>query len=278
MNFGKLWCASFWLVSIKFGTADDIVVNSTVEPTWSSLNFIIPVDMPYNYIWSLCNELSTYYCLNAFVTEDDVYNPAFQIQTISGAIFINDPVLSSHLIKLKRFVREECYDLFGSVYENHNHFVVREGCCQGQYYYYFTYGYRDALLTPNEYLTKLFDYSEEGKQLNYILSFYEPDCHVNIITKIGFGIGELKRENHRSGLRDEHHGVPYLLKVGDGWTPRIPYGNPVDFITFSWFKTNVMCPDQPWICRNQSSSSTKRVVKLWKRLFGRRINDPSLRH
>ena len=252
MNLVIVWFASFWLFSINFGATYDIVVNSTVNPTWSSLKFLIPVNIPYNYVWSLCNKLSSYYCLTTFVTEEGIYNPAFQVRAISGSFIASDS-FGSHLNMLKRFVKEECVDLFEPVYAKHNHFLRREGCCQGQCFYYFRYGYRGAFLSPKEYLTKLFDYSEEGKQLNYILSFHDSDCHVNIITKIGFGIGELKRESHRSGLRDQRQGIPYLLKVGVEWTPRIPFENPADFITFSWFKTNVMCPDQPWICQNQRS-------------------------
>ena len=277
MIINILWFVFFWLGSVKLGAASGIVINSTVNPVRSSLNFLIPIAVPFNHYWPLCKKRSKYYCLTAFVTEEDIYNPAFHVRTISGDVVASE-LFGSHLNMLKRFVREECDDLFESVYEDHNHFVVSEGCCQGQYFYYFTYGFREALLTPMEYLTKLFDYSEEDKQLNYILSFYEPGCHANIITKIGFGIGELKRDNHGNGFRDERHGIPYLLKVGDNWTPRIPYENPIDFITFSWFKSNVMCPDQPWICQNQRNSSIKRVVEWWQRFFRYRRNYTNLIH
>ena len=279
MNLVILWLASFWLIGVKFGTADDIVVNSTVVPAWSSLKFLIPFDVPHNYFWALCRVYSIYYCLDAFVTEREGThnNPAFEVRNFFQGLIPSDPV-ASRLKKLKRFIRDECDDLFVSKYEHHNYFVLTEGCCQGQYYYYFTYGYRDALLTPLEYISKLFDYSAEGKQLNYILSYYDPSCEANIITKIGFGIGELKRANHRSGFRDERQGIPYLLKVGDRWTPKIPYENPVDFITFSWFKTNVMCSDQPWICGSQRNSSPKGVMRWWQRIFGRRRNYSNLGH
>ena len=107
-------------------------------------------------------------------------------------------------------------------------------------------------------MAKLFDYSEEGKHLNYILSYYDHKCQVNIITELGFGIGALRRANHMRGMIDERRGIPYMLKIGHEWTTRIPYENPGDFVTFSWFKTNVVCPDQPWICGNQNNSSSSR--------------------
>ena len=90
--------------------------------------------------------------------------------------------------------------------------------------------------------------SVEGKRLNYLLSFYLPECGVNSISKIGFGMGALKRENHRSGSTDFLPGAPYQLKIGDQWSPKIPYENPKEFLTFEWFKSYVMCKDQPWIC------------------------------
>ena len=59
-------------------------------------------------------------------------------------------------------------------------------------------------------------------------------------------------------------GAPYILKVGQSWTPRIPYENPEHFITFRWFKKNIICADQPWIC-----GLDKRKTTWWEYLFGR---------
>ena len=176
--------------------------------------------------------------------------------------------------KLKAYVMEECDRLFEPIYEQLNHFIFKEGCCEGQFYYYLTYGFKEAMHTPTEYIERLFDYSEEGKHLNYILSYYNSKCQVNIITEIGFGMGTLKRANHRRGLKDQVQGVPYMLKVGHEWTSRIPYENPGDFVSFSWFKMNVICPDQPWICGNRHSSSSKR--SWWQRFFRRGRNQPLL--
>ena len=123
---------------------------------------------------------------------------------------------------------------------------------QGQNYYYFNNGYRDALLTPREYLNKLTDYSEEHKRLNYIQSYFSSECSTNIIAKIGFGTGILVRLNVSDVTRFEKHGAPYQLKLGLHWSPRIPYENPGQFLTFRWFKNKVICKDQSWICNNQN--------------------------
>ena len=140
---------------------------------------------------------------------------------------------------------------------------------QGQNYHYFNYGYRDALLTPKEYLTKLTDYSEEDKRLNYIKSYFSADCRTNIIAKIGFGTGTLKRMNVSDVIRHEHHGAPYQLKVGHNWSARIPYENPDQFLTFRWFKNKVICKDHSWICSHESSN------KNWFAGWGEQISQDS---
>ena len=112
------------------------------------------------------------------------------------------------------------------------------------------------LVTPKEYLDKLTDYKDDNKQLNLIWAYYLPDCAINIITKVGFGTGILKRFNYNSdtGKQMAMAGVPYQLRVGySNWTPPLPYQDPGDFLTFRWFKLNIMCQDQPWICYNEET-------------------------
>ena len=71
---------TYLLSSIKLGLAVDLVVNSTVASSWSSLQFLIPMDTPFNDFWSLCRRHSVYYCLDAFVTEDDRKNPGAALE------------------------------------------------------------------------------------------------------------------------------------------------------------------------------------------------------
>ena len=123
------------------------------------------------------------------------------------------------------------------------------------------------MLAPHEYLAKLTDYSEEGKHLNYLMSYYLPYCGINLITKIGFGKGTLKRMNHSDYSRREKPGAPYQMKVGQNRTPQIPYENPDEFFTFRWFKVNIICLEQPWICgfegnRSETYSQDGNVVEI----------------
>ena len=54
-------------------------------------------------------------------------------------------------------------------------------------------GYSRMLITPSQYIEKITNYSDKDKQLNAIWANFEPECNVNVITKIGFGSEELKR-------------------------------------------------------------------------------------
>ena len=56
------------------------------------------------------------------------------------------------------------------------------------------------MLTPTEYYKKITDYSEDGKQLNYIMAYYSLECEANIIMKIGFATGNLKRADNFRGF------------------------------------------------------------------------------
>ena len=59
---------------IEFGKTEDIVVNSVVTaPVWSSLMFIIPLDLPHHRFSEItfCKIYSIYFCLLAFVTQND---------------------------------------------------------------------------------------------------------------------------------------------------------------------------------------------------------------
>ena len=252
--------------------SDDIIVNSTASSNWSSQQFIISLEMPNNYYWEFCRRSSKFYCLLSFISNENNSNPAFETDFLN--LVVDDSAYRKYQ-SLKWFACEECRKVFRPVFAQHNLFIFWEGCCLGHNFNYFSYGFQDALLTPKEYLAKLTDYSEEDKKLNYILAYYLPDCDVNIISKLGFGSGNLKRLNHHFvGSSNHKIGRPYQIKAGDEWTPKIPYENPEDFVTFRWFKKNIMCLDQPWICRNdekEQSSGSKiphTSYSWWKRLFG----------
>ena len=102
-----------------------------------------------------------------------------------------------------------------------------------------------------------------GKQLNYIRSFFQLRCKVNVITKVGFGRGRLRRDRHPYLSTVPLAGFNYVLGIeGVDFDVAIPYENPEDFLTFKWFKYNVICRDQPWICGYEAAETSNGTNKM----------------
>ncbi|XP_075263554.1 uncharacterized protein LOC142355206, partial [Convolutriloba macropyga] len=104
-------------------------------------------------------------------------------------------------------------------------------------------------LSPQEYIDKLTDYSEENKTLNLIEAYFSTKCQRNVITRVGFGKGELVRSNHPYGHMPQRRDVPYILDLlGSSVAFLFPYNETEIYLTYWWFKHNIICRDQPWIC------------------------------
>ena len=229
----------------------DIVINSTFNPRWSSLLFLIPFNEPHDRYLTICRKFSRIYCLQHFYTTDESDNPALMAYSMSQ-IQTHRSNLGYHFQWFEKFAFEEIKRIFEPSYKRINNFVDERGCCFYHNFHYLTAVLLGMMVTPDEYYTKLTDFSDEIKELNEIWAYFEPNCDLNVITKVGFGIGQLQRKHHLYGLPLPEVGKPYVLKIGDNWTPSIPFLNPGDFLTFRWFKQKVMCLDQPWICEAYS--------------------------
>ena len=235
------------LFLLHYTYQNDTIVYPLADAKWSSLTFIIPVKLYDNEFWPDCKHQSNLYCLSHFTTENDIESTGAEVRNYYG-IFARGDTTFFKLRKLKSYGREQSEEVFRPVYRKHNFYPKSEGCCSDQYEIYHTHGFLGANFTPKEYLSKLTDYRSENKSLNLIWSYYKHDSCVHIITKLGFGKGILKKLHHRRDTAIGIPFVPYRLKVGQSFTPDIPYDNPGDFLNFDWFKRNLICKDQPWIC------------------------------
>ena len=243
-----LWLLfSIILTGYLFGALQDAVINSTTNPNWTSLTFIIPVDVQLKE-WRNCRNFSDVYCLFAYEAAKSNLNKAydFDLQIVSVEFMTQMNQWIQH------FAYTEGQKHFQPIYRHINNFMGEDGCCSEQHRKYFEFGLRELLLQHKEYVKKITNFSEEGKDLNLIRAFYLVECDLNVIFKLGFGRGKLRRSYLPvNGLAAHQIGAPYVLKVGSRWTPAIPYENPGDFLTFRWFKDNVLCVEQPWICKTK---------------------------
>ena len=228
----------------------DIVMKPESQMSWTSQTFIIPVQHPTNslpFVWTVCRRSSCFYCLDAFESFNEqeliAFTPIFQERNFRNKFY---DFLTLNMI-------DECSEKMRPIFRYHNLFSdLDELCCYRQCFDYRFIGYRYMHLKVEEYISKLTNYSNadgNNKHINAIWSFYDPVSDANIITKLGFGEGRLRRFNHLTAVPRQRTGAPYLLKIGDQWSPKITYENPENFLTFNWFKFNIICKEQVWICK-----------------------------
>ena len=233
-----------WAKILECLTLEDLVVQPQIHPKWTSQIFALPVEHLY-YIphsWLNCRKINNYYCLVAYETEYDNYLPAFTPFHNNSFNYLRDQ------FNLESNVHEACTPKLRGIYRLHNSYSDTGGCCYRQCSSYFYKGYTKSMLTIDEYIEKLTNYKDENKKLNAIWSYFEPSCRVNIITKLGFGTGSLKKYSTLPGDQFFADNFAYQMKIGLAWSERIPANSLKRFLTYSWFKQNVICKSQPWIC------------------------------
>ncbi|XP_075257044.1 uncharacterized protein LOC142349398 isoform X2 [Convolutriloba macropyga] len=140
------------------------------------------------------------------------------------------------------------YRLAKNIYKSFNWFSLRPqepgGCCYFQTSVYMEYG-RKMGLSPWEYRNKVTDFSSAGKPLNFLMAYYDPKACANIITRVGFGRGQFRR----IGVK---YGPPFIFpfRSRNDTVHFFFYTQVRKFLTFEWFKENVVCRDQEWLCSN----------------------------
>ncbi|XP_075257939.1 uncharacterized protein LOC142349956 [Convolutriloba macropyga] len=123
------------------------------------------------------------------------------------------------------------------------------GCCGLQSTKYIELGQHKGV-SPAEYIRKITDFSSDTKQLVFIKVRHEPDMCMNVVTQVGFGKGTLKK----LGVKPATH---YLIPpLGRSKVHIILANDLTKVLTFSWFKTQVICHEKPWMCDERSSEAS----------------------
>ncbi|XP_075256203.1 uncharacterized protein LOC142348657 [Convolutriloba macropyga] len=113
-------------------------------------------------------------------------------------------------------------------------------CCENQLATYIENGQLLGL-EPNVYLARAVNFTGQDKKVNLIRSKFSKRLCVNIISEVGFGSGPLRING---GLR----GAVFILNPNDKGIYFFSRRYIVDQLTFDWFKLNIMCEEQTWIC------------------------------
>ena len=80
--------------------------------------------------------------------------------------------------------------------------------------------------------------------LNLFQVFFDKSSCLNVLTKLNFGLGNLKISG---GALERDYS---LYVPGSSSVFLFPWQDLRNLLTFDWFKLNVVCKEQPWICRS----------------------------
>ncbi|XP_075258765.1 uncharacterized protein LOC142350710 [Convolutriloba macropyga] len=234
----------YWLIItflyIKFLFTLTLVRCTEVPPdevAWESLVFTIPNAITEK--GRACSMLSSYYCLEGYEGDMGEGDPDNEME-------LGTPNRQMRIAQLNRVGNDFANQIF-PVYLGINFFVNPTGninCCSRQKDVYIRHGLKLLELTPSEYLTKLTNYNDDpSRKLNYLEVNYNERCNINFITQIGFGPGFFKINGQNR--RPEAKLMFPLMSI-----PSIEFPNfgAEDYLTFHWFKYNIICQDHPYIC------------------------------
>ncbi|XP_075247712.1 uncharacterized protein LOC142340855 isoform X3 [Convolutriloba macropyga] len=218
----------------------DTVVNPRVNLNWTSQTFIFPPGVFPNDTGSCCGKYSKYYCLHAYETR----------LTRSAAIAAHHGALLT--------------DVNQANHPGHGNQEATEDDDLAIEYEYLDLDV-DEVLSQHVQTLKAAAYelclevtSEENKTLNLIEAYFSTRCNRNVITKVGFGKGDLvRRDYYLYGTRAHRFGYPYLLSsLDESLAYWFPYNDPRSQLTYWWFKHNIICREQPWICHKSGEKDS----------------------
>ncbi|XP_075259457.1 uncharacterized protein LOC142351213 [Convolutriloba macropyga] len=217
---------------------DNFFKTTPPSPEWESLTFWLSLGV--GLYGQLCRQFSAYYCLDRYRTQ----NPHLDTGANVG------PALE--LVSVQAWYNVLMQNLWHKI--NFINLKHPTDCCRDQTMKYLVHGLHNKEWNPQQYISKLTDYDNETKPLNYISAMGLSARCENLILEVGFGPGDLRRSHHNSVVE----GAPYVIagrqhNFDDIGIPHIDsrafdYENPGEHLTFHWFKHNIMCKGQPWIC------------------------------
>ena len=124
MFYSSYLLVLFMTISVGF-FSPDLVINSTVSYTWSSLVFIVTVDQifPYDLSREACRLYSNIYCLQSFEIINEDFVPPF------SAFVQGDwpSTLMYRIYWINKLANKECDQTFTEMFRRHNHFLDRQG-------------------------------------------------------------------------------------------------------------------------------------------------------
>ncbi|XP_063715588.1 uncharacterized protein LOC134842968 [Symsagittifera roscoffensis] len=221
------------LLCLLFSVFDDSLSASENSEEWQSLRFVMPSGVSTISMNSrICNHLRKNYCLLGY-----------DYQVNHGTALLNSE-------RIDRIVFE---DLIRREYNKINWFSLNsnESCCRFQSDIYINIGHKKGLF-PISYYVRVTDFSRHNKRLNFLKIQNIKEKCLNVILQIGYGTGDLMV----TGTIDSSVPLVLPLMARRGlYTMSIEAIKSRTVLSYGWFRTVVICADQPWICAKYASET-----------------------
>ncbi|XP_075253383.1 uncharacterized protein LOC142345282 [Convolutriloba macropyga] len=192
---------------------------------WHSQVFTIPGRLTNN--GKLCAKRSVTFCFRSFRLESEQ----------DYGLSLNS---SDEVVKFESLIKAS--------FQKFNWFSGRAkdrdsgGCCSDQVDSFTKFGLWN-LLSAQDYMSKATNFITGHKPLNWIKAYFHKDVCANVIVEVGFGGGRMRITGEFQPYAD------YILQMRNETALRYRPKRLQAHLTFNWFKHNVICVSQNWICR-----------------------------
>ncbi|XP_075242040.1 uncharacterized protein LOC142336936 isoform X1 [Convolutriloba macropyga] len=219
------------LVIILVVVLSSCKAKSCKECDWESLIFQLP--HKYDRFGRRCSSFSDFFCLHGYWYREKQSNRTKKTK-------------SSDLERFRDLVK------FNDTWKAFNWFSFRGAPFYSQVRQYWKHGWKYGV-SPEEYLSRVTDFSAKGKILNSIKVHYDCELDKNIILELGFGKGPLRTIQTGLLKNASFFLIPSPTNVQPGNKLKKQYAFRNEYIennlAFNFFRSKIICREQQWICR-----------------------------
>ncbi|XP_075261351.1 uncharacterized protein LOC142353047 isoform X2 [Convolutriloba macropyga] len=204
---------------------------------WSSLEFVLPSIQ--TKLGKHCMNLGKRFCLMGMY---------------------NRPSHSDE--KGPNYNRDRFDSMIGALYQRIHFFSFKDheygGCCDYQKETFLNEGWSKGI-SLEDYALSLTDFRSEihYKKLNWVKAIFAPEVCLNVISQVGFGSGPLRT----AGTFSTEMGFAFPFTYGQENIIFSVKDLQIGELTFSWFKEQFVCQEQPWLCQDLHTTASMRHAR-----------------
>ncbi|XP_063717628.1 uncharacterized protein LOC134844744 [Symsagittifera roscoffensis] len=191
--------------------------------TRGALTFVLPD--PSDLLGRKCSHFSRHFCFLGYVTNEADFTRE------------KKPEDAANFFKSVQNIYQQInwFDLLTS--------PSNDGCCNFQVGTYLLYGQAFGI-SPLQYIRLVLNLGSNNRQLTYIKAHYNTRVCLNIVSQVGFG--PVGSPFVTKGMH--HKYAHYMLPPVNGVVHLFKRASVRQTLNIGWFKANVLCEAQSWIC------------------------------